>query len=243
MNKFIVLMLVLVLGFGNITAYAQGQQDLEERCTSTDQDDGREYDDFFLTAFFQRFISVVADRIGNIGCYLGLIFGYDSPIANVFDWAQNLFKQVDRILQTLGQIWSVVVQFTKPVIDFVIYAIENANRVIELLSRLFLLLLSVSGLMFFWLFQLSGVMFGIFAEFQGAELQPIPGMPRCITSPADSEICAVWYILDYTIFAPGTPGEYLIAIGVLAVDLMILFFIFKWLMNQISYFVSIFRGA
>lgn len=39
---------------------------------------------------------------------------------------------------------------------------------------------------------------------------PIPGLPDCSNAPLLHELCAIWYIMDWTFFAPNTPGALIV---------------------------------
>lgn len=49
-----------------------------------------------------------------------------------------------------------------------------------------------------------------------------PAMPRCRTNPLANELCAIWYILQYTVFS-GPIGGLIIPLATLVVDLFALF--------------------
>lgn len=55
-----------------------------------------------------------------------------------------------------------------------------------------------------------GLSTGLLGGFFSAPLIPVPGLPDCINAPTLSELCAVWYIMDWTFFAPGTPGALIV---------------------------------
>lgn len=62
----------------------------------------------------------------------------------------------------------------------------------------------------------------IVAAYQEAEPEPIPGLPHCGTDRFASELCAIYYILTWTIFS-GPIGQLIIPMAVIDVDLLILF--------------------
>lgn len=59
--------------------------------------------------------------------------------------------------------------------------------------------------------QQAGSMLGdLVTAFQTATPQPIPGLPQCMSNPMAHDICAIYYILDWTLLAPGTAGAFII---------------------------------
>jgi hypothetical protein len=50
----------------------------------------------------------------------------------------------------------------------------------------------------------------------------VPGLPRCASAPLASEVCAIYYILRYTVLS-GTIGQILIPLAVIVIDMVLLF--------------------
>lgn len=55
---------------------------------------------------------------------------------------------------------------------------------------------------------------------------PPPALPRCHTDPLESDLCAIWYIMEFTIFS-GPVGSLLVPIGTAVVDLVVIFTFMK----------------
>jgi hypothetical protein len=64
------------------------------------------------------------------------------------------------------------------------------------------------------------------AWFNTAPVAP-PGAPQCKTNPLQSDLCAIWYILQYTLFS-GQVGSLIIPVATAVVDLYILFLFIKF---------------
>lgn len=60
--------------------------------------------------------------------------------------------------------------------------------------------------------QIIGVISAILTGWQSASPTPIPGFPACNVDPTGNLMCIPLYILENTIFEPGTPGEILLTI-------------------------------
>lgn len=73
-------------------------------------------------------------------------------------------------------------------------------------------------------------MTSLFADLTGAEIVPIPGMPRCVSAPQESDICALWYVLEHTIFK-GTLGDAILTVIIVLIDIYIVYVALKTLMT------------
>jgi hypothetical protein len=73
-----------------------------------------------------------------------------------------------------------------------------------------------------YLENITGVFNGIVDAWYNTSAQAPPGMPLCKTQPLQSEWCAILYILTYTLFS-GEIGKLILQVGVIAIDLFILF--------------------
>lgn len=63
----------------------------------------------------------------------------------------------------------------------------------------------------------------------------IQGLPDCIDAPLDSDICAVYYVAEYTIFA-GPVGSLIIPVVVIIIDLVALYAVAEFV-KQLIYFI------
>lgn len=70
--------------------------------------------------------------------------------------------------------------------------------------------------------QLNERAIGIVVAYQAADPEPIPGLPHCATVRFGSELCAIYYILTWTVLS-GTIGQLIITVAVIDVDILILF--------------------
>lgn len=62
----------------------------------------------------------------------------------------------------------------------------------------------------------------LLTSYQNAPPQPLPGLPHCATNRFASELCAIYYILNNTVFA-GPLGSIIIAVAVADIDLVTVF--------------------
>lgn len=68
---------------------------------------------------------------------------------------------------------------------------------------------------------------GVITAWKDAQPQPIEGLPNCTgAARLQSELCAIYYILTYTIFA-GTLGSILIPVATIVIGMVIIFVVIK----------------
>lgn len=149
-----------------------------------------------------------------------------------WDWLRDTANWLLNIIPYAGA-------FIFALIRWIISAAQNLVEVVHILALVVEMVMSALGIGAAWIRQVIEIFFGILATYNGATPVPIPGLPQCITNPTGSNVCAVWYIFEWTVFADGTPGAMLIPLIVLAIDLIILFYIFTSIME----IVAIFRGV
>lgn len=68
-----------------------------------------------------------------------------------------------------------------------------------------------------------------------------PMMPRCASDPLANELCAIWYILRFTVLA-GTLGSLIIPTATIALDLFTLFFFIRLARAIIARLGALFRS-
>lgn len=73
-----------------------------------------------------------------------------------------------------------------------------------------------------WIGNMTGALTRVIDAWGSATPTPLPMMPQCRTDPIANELCAIWYILTFTIFS-GTLGSLIVPMAVLVIDLFFLF--------------------
>lgn len=79
----------------------------------------------------------------------------------------------------------------------------------------------------------------LIGDFEGAVPEPVPGLPLCMSNPTAYDWCAIIYIIEFTILAPGTPGELIIPI----LQIMFYIYAFIYLARAILWIVRRFEGV
>lgn len=94
------------------------------------------------------------------------------------------------------------------------------SAILDLLARLFQQVLT-------WLGSIVDLLNQIVVSWNTATPTPISGLPHCATDRFASEVCAIYYMLTYTVFAPGTLGALILPIATAAVYGAVVFTIIK----------------
>ena len=84
-----------------------------------------------------------------------------------------------------------------------------------------------------YLGQANSIIQDLLSAFINATPQPIPGLPLCVTNPMAHDICAIYYILDWTIFAPATPGALIVPLLVIIFNIYIAIYFVRWVLRLI----------
>lgn len=156
-------------------------------------------------------------------------------IAGAFQWIGNaigdFFEFIgaafNAVLTLIGDFASFIFQIIQWIIDAIGYILGIVGQVLEIFRTIIDLIISVVGLMLTYIREAIELFFMILNSFNGAGVTPIPGMPRCISAPMESQTCALWYIFDYTLLADNTPGAYIVPLIVLMIDLAIAFYVIR----------------
>lgn len=86
------------------------------------------------------------------------------------------------------------------------------------------------------LFEVAGAYMGQVGDAAGGLLSAvnnatpisISGLPQCMTNPMAHDICAIYYILDFTLFSPNTPGALIIPLVMVLMNFVIVIRFIRW---------------
>ena len=151
-----------------------------------------------LLAFF----NFVANAIGSLFQFLASLVSFLlGAIANIIAAILSLLAAIPAIL---GSIF-----------DFLRELWDIGRLLIEII-------LGLLGLLIAYIGQFMARLTALVSAFFTATPTPIPGLPQCVTAPLNSDLCAVYYIMDWTIFAPNTPGAIIIPLIMTIVNVYII---------------------
>jgi len=95
------------------------------------------------------------------------------------------------------------------------------------------------GVLTDWIEQTGSNVSGMFGDFLDAPPVAIPGLPRCMTAPLEHDICAIYYILDWTLLAPDTPGALIVPLLQLLLAFYSFLYFVRWVFRIIRLGVSL----
>lgn len=147
-----------------------------------------------------------------LGNTIGGFFGW---LGAVFDWFLSI---VDAILNLILGLIALVFKIIEWLLNIIGLILGILWLLVQLILRVIFLVAAWIGLV---ITRLGMIFNGII----NAQPVPIPGLPLCETAPLQSDLCAIYYILDWTLFAPATPGESIITVAIGLTVLSIIFFV------------------
>lgn len=154
-------------------------------------------------------------------------------LSQFFNWIANV---IGTFFAWLGQLFALIVGIFEAIISLIAAIIGLIIKILEWLFNIIGLILGILWLLVQIIFRviflvaawMGLVITRLAAIFNGiinAQPVPIPGLPLCETAPLQSDLCAIYYILDWTLFAPATPGESIITVAIGLTVLSIIFFV------------------
>jgi hypothetical protein len=87
--------------------------------------------------------------------------------------------------------------------------------------------------LFAWVGQVTNDIGSILDSFINTPPQAIGGLPQCMTRPMESDICAIYYILDWTLLQPNTPGAFIIPLILIVMNFYIFIKFVSWVLRLI----------
>jgi hypothetical protein len=148
------------------------------------------------------FLNTMANFIGNIWRFFGDLINFIlAALANLFNLLNSLLSSIPSLI---GSIF-----------DFLGELFDIGRLLVEIVLGLIGLLLAYIG-------QFMARLASLISAFFTATPTPIPGLPQCLTAPMESDLCAVYFIMDWTVFAPSTPGAIIIPLIMTIVNVYII---------------------
>jgi len=167
-----------------------------------------------------------------------------SAIGTVLQFLGNLFVTIiNTVIQVVGGLFVIVFMVIETMFHFISDIVSNIIRVIGIVELVFQAGLGIAGVVLSYLSQIIQIMIGIFNGINGAAPVPVDGLPKCLSAPLDWDWCALWYVFDWTVFAPGTPGAAIIPILVLIIDIFIVAYIARAIFKLVRWFQSLYQVA
>lgn len=184
-------------------------------------------------------ISAILYIINSIGAVVNWMAQAVQTVVNFF--AGLILGFVNAFIRLIGDIGSFILMVVDQVIDFVVAIVLNIIEIIEIVAMAINVIIAIAQLILHYIGQAFTLFFQIVNGLNNAGATPIPGMPLCISAPTQHDLCAIWYIIDWTLIAPGTPGAFIVPLIVLIIDVMILFYIVRNVMRLLRWWQGVYN--
>jgi hypothetical protein len=105
------------------------------------------------------------------------------------------------------------------------------GEALEILGFLWNIGWGLFGALIAYIAQVTTIIVGLLTAFGSAIPQPIPGLPLCMSNPTAHDLCAIYYIMDWTLFAPATPGAFIIPLVMIVMNIYIAIYFVRWVIR------------
>lgn len=182
--------------------------------------------------------------------FLGLGCGWLADIlSGIYDAIRGFFDFIGAALRFIIDFLAGILQFIIDVIlaivglvrdvfrivrDFINAFFRFIDEVFHIVAILIAIIIRLAQLIAGWLVQAISIAFNFLNTFSQTAPSPLPGLPQCVTNPLASELCALYYMSDWTIFAPNTPGALIPGLLTIVIDSLIIFFFIRKVMSIIN---------
>lgn len=151
-------------------------------------------------------------------------------LANLFGFLAGVFNAIINAIAGFFQLIADVINFLWNLLNAIISFILEILGIILLIINL---ILGLVGLLLAWIGQAIARLTALITAFFTAPATPINGLPLCVSDPLSYDICAIYYIMDWTIFQPGTPGSYIIPLVLTIMNVIIIFRFVRYVMKLV----------
>lgn len=161
-----------------------------------------------ITGFFSWAVNTGANIFGWLGSVPGWLGG----------WVSNIGIQISNL-------WQLLLGILGAALSFIFIIINIIGLIIAVIVNLLTLLVAWAG-------QFITRAESIVTAWTLTAPQPIPALPRCVSQPMESGVCAVYYLAEHTILS-GSIGQLLIPILAIIIDLVLVMYFVKTVRNLI----------
>ena len=176
------------------------------------------------------------------------IFGVLESLNDFIDWVYGtglaLIEFAGSVINWLIGTAANLLTMLGNVIDSIIDGFSNlTERVIRLFVLIFLLILRMIELIASWIGEMIRAVLALINGFWNSKPTAIPGLPLCVTSPLSYDICSVYYIFDYTLLASNTPGENIMKLIFINMDVWVVLYFVRWILRLVNEWKNLLTGG
>jgi hypothetical protein len=142
------------------------------------------------------------------------------------------------VLDVINKIAEIVIGGLQSIINFIGGIFDAVGAIMQIVKLALDAIFGFIGKVWGWIGQAIDLFFQVLRSIIESPPQQIPGLPRCVSAPTQYEICAIWYIFDWTVFADNTPGALLIPLMVLIIDIGITYYVIRSVFRIVKQFQS-----
>lgn len=155
----------------------------------------------------------------------------ENVTGGLFDFLGGAFGW---LFQSIADLFKMIYDFFNFIFGLIAAMFAVFLEIVQIILLVIQLLFGLLGLLLLYIQQLIARLTALFTAFFTAPPLPIPGLPLCISDPLSYDICAVYYVADYTVFAPNTPGQYIIPLVWALMNIIIIFRAVKYILKFIK---------
>ncbi|NUQ07199.1 MAG: hypothetical protein HUU31_25180 [Anaerolineae bacterium] len=158
-----------------------------------------------FATYVSGFLNWAFNTLSGFFDYLGSLVNYGVGTA------ANIITTINNAIATIGELLSLVFAY-----------ITDILAILRMLIDLILMLIQlIAG----WASQMIGAGEGIIVTWYVVPAEAIPGLPTCYSNPMSSDICAVYYVIQFTVLGGLLGSLIIIVLRVTLGVLMILYFV------------------
>lgn len=155
------------------------------------------------------------------------------------DWLLRLLRWV---LGTARNLFTMFFNALSPVDTTFEYFVFLVAVGVLLLKMVITILFNVMGVIAGWMGEVTFQVQILIAAYNAAAPTPIPGMPLCSSAPMSGDICAIYYILEYTVLSGGL-GRLLLPILIIVMNLVVVLLFLKFIKSAAHKLQEIFNAS
>lgn len=144
----------------------------------------------------------------------------ENATGEFFDFIGGAFQW---IFQGIADIFQMIQDFFRWLTNLISSIFAILGEILGIIILIIQLMLGLISLLLNYIGQIIARLTALITAFFTAPPTPIDGLPLCITAPMSHDLCAIYYIMDWTLFAPNTSGQFIIPLVLAVMNVLIIF--------------------
>lgn len=157
---------------------------------------------------FSELQALIEDSFGNLLGGLGdILSAIINGFMGLFDFLWSIFAGIGAPIEAIIALIAGIIQW---IIDTVRAVIEALEEIIGIIRYIIEIAIGLFRILIAYLVVAARLVSELIGALFFAPPRPIPGLPLCVSDPLSYDICALYWAADWTLFAPGTPGQIIV---------------------------------